>query len=117
MPEVHFLIGRFFRAEVGAPVVREALKPGTLGGRQTPDGISALNSTRSFGHQCRLKLLFKGRSELGVLPLVEGVPANAVANGGGVFVVTGKDSRCFFLGNLGEAARCHAVHGMAVNGI
>ena len=71
MPEVHFFIGRFFRAEVGAPVVREALKPCALGGCQTPDGVSALDSARPFCHQCRLKLLFKGRSELGVLPLVK----------------------------------------------
>ena len=113
MPEVHFLIGRLFRAEVGTPVVRETLKSGALGGRQTADGVSALDSTRSFCHQCRLKLLFKGRSELGVLPLVEGISADAVANGGRVFVVPCEDSRCFFLGNLGEAARCHAVHGMA----
>ena len=117
MPEVHFLIGRFFRAEVGAPVVREALKSGTLGGRQTPDGISALDSTRTFCHQCRLKLLFKGRSELGVLTLVEGISANAVADGGRVFVIPCEDGRRFFLGNLGEAACCHTVHGMAVNGI
>lgn len=117
VPEVHFLIGRLFRAKVGTPVVREALKPCALGGRQPSDGVSALDGSRTFCYQCRLKLLFKGRSELGVLPLVEGVSADAVANGGGVFVVTGKDSRCFFLGNLGEAARCHAVHGMAVNGI
>lgn len=71
----------------------------------------------AFCHQCRLKLLFKGRSELGILPLVEGISAYAVANGGRIFVVPCEDSRCFFLGNLGEAARCHAVHGMAVNGI
>lgn len=72
VPEVHFLIGRFFRTEVGTPVVREALESGALGGRQTADGVSALDSARPFCHQRRLKLLFKGRSELSVLPLVEG---------------------------------------------
>ena len=79
MPEVHFLIGRLFRAEVGTPVVREALKSGALSGRQPSDGVSVLDSTRPFCHQRRLKLLFKGRSELSVLPLVEGVSADAVA--------------------------------------
>ena len=117
MPEVHFLIGRFFRAEVGAPVIREALKSGTLGGRQTPDGISALDSARTFGYQCRLKLFLKGRSELGVLPLVEGVSADAVANGGGVFVVTGKDGRSLIFGNLGKAAGCHGIDSVAVDRI
>ena len=117
VPEVHFFIGRFFRAEIGTPVVREALKPGTLGGCQTPDGVSALDSTRSFGYQCRLKLLFKGRSEFGVLPLVEGVSTDAVANGGGVFVVTGKDGRSLIFGNLGKAADCHGIDSVAVDRI
>ena len=107
MPEVHFLIGRFFRAKVGTPVVREALKPCALGGRQPSDGVSVLDSARTFGYQCRLKLLFKGRSELGVLPLVEGVSSDAVAHSGRVFVVPCKDGRRFFFGNLGEATRGH----------
>ena len=117
VPEVHFLIGRLFRAKVGTPVVWEALKPCALGGRQPSDGVSVLDSTRPFCHQRRLKLLFKGRSELGVLPLVEGISAYAVADSGGVFVVPREDGRSLIFGNLGKAAGCHAVHGMAVNGI
>ena len=41
MPEVHLLVGRFFRTEVGAPVVREPLQPCAFDGRQPPNGVSA----------------------------------------------------------------------------
>ena len=117
VPEIHFLISRLFRAEVGAPVVREALEPGAFGWCQPADGVSALDSTRSFCHQCRLKLLFKGRSELGVLPLVEGISADAVANGSRVFIVPCHDGgRGFFL-HLRIAAGGHGIDGVSVHGI
>ena len=117
MPEVHLFIGRFFRTEGGTPVVREALESGALGGRQTADGVSALDSTRSFGYQCRLKLLFKGRSKLGVLPLVKGVSADAVTYGVGVFIVPCHDGgRGFFL-YLRIAAGGYGIDGVSVHGI
>lgn len=58
VPEVSFLIGRLFRTEIGAPVVREALKSGAFGGRQPSDGVSdaAANCVWIFvipRHNCR----------------------------------------------------------------
>ena len=51
------------------------------------------------------------------LALVESVPADAIANGGWVFIITGKHCRSLILGNLGEATCGHGVYGMAVDRI
>lgn len=117
MPEVHFFIGRLFRTEVGAPVVREALEPGAFGWRQPPHGVSALDCTGTFCNEGGLQFLLEGRCELGVLPLIEGVSANAIAHGSWVFIIPCKDGRRFLLRHLRETARGHGVDDMAVNGV
>ena len=115
VPITDILHCRFGNAQVITPPVWEPLQSGTLGWSQPADGVSALNSTGAFGNEGGLKFLFKGGGELCVLALVESVPANAVANSGGVFVITGKHRGSLILGNLGEAAGGHSIDGMAVD--
>ena len=104
-------------AQVIAPPVWESLQSGTLCRSEPTDGVPTLNSTGTFGNEGGLKFLLKGRSELGVLALVESVPADAIANGGWVFIITGKHCGSLILGNLGEATSGHSIYGMAIHGI
>ena len=100
---------RLGNTQVIAPPVRESLQSGTFGGSQSADGVSALNSTGAFGYEGGLQFRLEGRCELGILALVEGIPADAVANGGGVFVITSKNGGSLTLGHLGKTAGGHGV--------